>query len=65
MHVDGRDVEIHPLDLTHNALDRRARRDKPQDASRRPTIPASETFDEDFSPIVDADGNYHDPEEET
>ena len=63
--VEGRDVEIHPLDLTHNALDRRARPDKPQEASTRPTTPASEAFDEDFSPIVDADGNYDDPEEET
>jgi putative transposase len=61
--VDGREVEIHPLDLTYNALDRRARRDKPSKASSQPTTPASEAFDEDFGPIVDAEGNYHDPEE--
>ena len=63
--ADGREVEIHPLDLTYNALDRRARRDKPSKASIQPTTPASEAFDEDFGPIVDADGNYYDPEEET
>ncbi len=63
--VDGREVEIHPVDLTHNALDRRARRDKPSKVSTEPTTPASEAFDDDFGPIVDPDGNYHDPEEET
>ncbi len=63
--VEGREIEIHPLDLTHNALDRRARRNKPSKASTQPTTPASEAFDDDFGPIVDAEGNYHDPEEET
>ena len=63
--VDGREVEIHPLDLAYNALDRRAHRDKPSKASTESTTPASEAFDEDFGPIVDTHGNYHDPEEET
>ena len=64
VHLDGREVEIHPLDLTHNALDRRARREKPSKASIQPTTPASEAFEDDFGPIVDPDGNYHDPTEE-
>ncbi|MCP4059228.1 MAG: transposase [Pseudoalteromonas sp.] len=62
--LEERDVAIHPLDLTHNALDRRAHRDKPSQASIQPTTPASEAFEDDFGPIVDPDGNYHDPEEE-
>lgn len=65
VYVDGREVQVHPLDLTYNALDRRARRDKPSKASNTPTTPASEAFDDDFGPIVDPDGNYPDPEEET
>ncbi len=63
--VDGREVEIHPLDLTRNALDPRARRKKPSKASTQPTTPASEAFEDDFGPLVDAEGNYPDPEEET
>ena len=62
--LDGREVEIHPLDLTQNALDRRARRSKPPKAARQPTTPASEVFEDDFGPIVDPDGSYHNPEEE-
>ncbi len=56
---------IQPLDLTHNALDRRARRDKPSQVSTQPITPASEAFEDDFRPIVDPDGNYHDPEEKS
>jgi len=63
--VDGREVEIHPLDLTHNAFDRRARCQKPSKASTQQTTPAREAFDEDFAPLVDAEGNYPDPEEKT
>jgi hypothetical protein len=63
--VDGREVEIHPLDLTHNAFDRRARCQKPSKVSTQQTTPAREAFDEDFAPLVDAEGNYPDPEEKT
>ncbi len=64
--VDSRQVEIHPLDLTKNALDQRARQAKPSKASTTPTAtPASEAFQDDFGTLVDPDGNYPKPEEET
>lgn len=65
VYVDGREAQVHPLDLTHNAFDRRARRDKLSKAPAPPTTPASEAFENDFGSIVDPDGNYPDPEEET
>jgi len=64
VHLAGRDVEIHPLDLTRNALDRRARREKPSKESRRGDTPADEAFKNDFAPIVDPEGNYPDPDPE-
>ena len=62
--LEGREVQILPLDLTRNALDRRAPKDKPSKASPRPTTPATEAFEDDFGPIVDPDGNFQDPEKE-
>jgi transposase InsO family protein len=62
--LDGHEVEIHPLDLTRNALDRRARPAAPAEASPGPTTPANEAFEDDFAPLVDPDGSYRDPEED-
>ena len=71
--TDGRQVEIHPLDPTKNAFDRRARRSRPQPSepagSKHPTVtPVQLAFDDDFGPLVGADGDYPaprtDPEED-
>jgi hypothetical protein len=62
--LEGSDVEIHPLDLTRNALDHRARREKPSQGSPKGDTPAKEAFENDFAPIVDPEGNYPDPDPE-
>jgi transposase InsO family protein len=61
--VDGREIEIHPVDPTQNAFDRRAR--PPQAETRHPShravTTADRAFDDDFGPLVGPDGDY--PEE--
>jgi len=61
----GRDVEIHPLDPTHNAFDRRARPPRAETPSpQTPTAtPAERAFDDDFAPLVGPGGDYPDTEE--
>jgi len=56
--ADGEAIEIHPLDLTRNAFDRRARRSPTPRASPTPKTAASESFDRAYGPIVSADGDY-------
>jgi hypothetical protein len=64
--TDGREIEIHRVDPTRNAFDRRAR---PAQAETRPTdhhavTTAAQAFDDDFGPLVGADGDYPAPEED-
>lgn len=64
--ADGREIEIHPVDPTRNAFDRRAR---PAQAETRPpahraVTAADRAFDDDFGPLVGPDGDYPEPEEE-
>jgi putative transposase len=64
--ADGREVEIHPLEPTKNAFDRRARPTplEPREASepahpKTPAAtPAQRAFDDDFGPLVGPDGDY-------
>ena len=65
--ADGRHVEIHPLEPTKNAFDRRGRRSRAESRSE-PSEPAGPThpavnpvqlaFDDDFGPLVGPDGDY-------
>jgi len=59
----GRRLRLHPVDLTANAYDRRGRGPA---APPPPTVPprtaAQLAFDDDFAPLVDADGGY-DPQQ--
>jgi putative transposase len=59
-----RDVEIHPLDPTRNAFDRRAQPPKapPAEPQSPSATPAQRAFEEDFAPLVGPDGGY--PEKE-
>lgn len=68
--ADGREVEIHPLEPTKNAFDRRARptRPEPSEPAHPPTPAANlaqRAFDDDFGPLVGPGGDYPDPEPDT
>ncbi len=63
--LQGRDVQIHPLDVTRNALDRRAQHQKPAQVASNPSTAAEQAFQEDFAPLVDSQGNYPDPQEDS
>jgi transposase InsO family protein len=62
--LDGRPVEIHPLEPTKNAFDRRGRPPRPKPGEPRgsthPTAvtPVQRAFDDDFGPLVGPDGDY-------
>jgi len=71
--VDGRQVEIHPLEPTKNAFDRRGRPSRtgsrpepsePADPTNPAVNPVQLAFDDDFGPLVGPDGDYPDPEED-
>ena len=68
--ADGREVEIHPVEPTKNAFDRRAR-PSPIEPSEpaHPKTPAAtaaqRAFDDDFGPLVGPDGDYPEPEPDT
>ncbi len=60
---DGRLIEIHPVDLAHNARSRRAQGETTPDETTHP-LPKSAAdlvFDRDFRPVVDADGGFTSP----
>ena len=57
----GRLVQLHPVDLAHNAIERRARPATPTSAEAEQTPPKSAAdiaFDRDFSPAVSPDGGF-------
>lgn len=58
---DGRLVVLHPVDLAHNALDRRAQAPRPDDDEGTPTTAAQLAFQRDFRPVVGSDGGVDDP----
>ena len=70
--VDGRSVEIHPVEPTRNAFDRRGRRSRsePPGPTDPAVTPVQLAFDDDFGPLVGPDGDYSatkidpDPEED-
>jgi len=57
---EGKRIELHPVDLTFNAYSRRSRRSpKPREEGEHSTRTVSNlAFDNDFPPLVDADGGY-------
>lgn len=61
--LDGRPVEIHPVEPTKNAFDRRGRRSRSEPGepagSKDPAVtPVQLAFDDDFGPLVGPDGDY-------
>ncbi len=55
----GRQVEIHPVDLEANAYSRRGRGEKDASPQPKPARTAgSMRYDADFGPIVGPDGNF-------
>jgi transposase InsO family protein len=62
--ADGRQVEIHPLEPTKNAFDRRGRpsRAEPAQSTTPAATPAQRAFDDDFGPLVGPGGDYPEPE---
>jgi hypothetical protein len=60
----GRLIRLHPVDLTFNAVSRRARPGAGAQANRAPETPllpksaADLAFERDFAPAVDADGGF-------
>ncbi len=59
----GRRLRLHPVDFTANAYDRRGRGPAaPPPPSVPPRTAAQLAFDDQFAPVVDADGGY-DPQE--
>jgi hypothetical protein len=61
---EGRFVELHPVDLAGNALDRRAGSDRvlqEDEVHPPPRSAADMAFERDFSPIVGRDGGFADP----
>jgi putative transposase len=62
--ADGREVEIHPVEPTHNAFERRARPSRAEPAEPKPpaATPAQRAFDDDFGPLVGPDGDYPEPD---
>lgn len=62
VHHDRR-LRLHPVDLTANAYDRRGRGEAaPPPPSAPPRTAAQLAFDNQFAPLLDADGGY-DPQE--
>ncbi|MCP5068621.1 MAG: transposase family protein, partial [bacterium] len=62
VHHDRR-LRLHPVDLTANAYDRRGHGPaQPPPPSAPPVTAAQLAFDDDYAPLVDADGGY-DPQE--
>jgi putative transposase len=60
----GRLVQLHPVDLTFNAVAERARLNtdiKPPEQHPLPKSAADLAFDRDFAPAVDADGGFSQP----
>jgi putative transposase len=57
---DGRLVTLHPVDLAHNAMDRRARpaSPSPQDDEGTPRTAARLAFDRDLGPVIGSDGGF-------
>lgn len=56
-------VRLHPVDLARNARDRRGQRPANPPARVAPVKTAATlAFEQDFAPIVDADGGFHDQE---
>jgi len=62
---EGRLVTLHPVDLSRNATDRRAkRRDKPQQSKAHPPKTAANlAFDRDCAPLVGPDGGFQEPDD--
>ncbi len=62
VHHDRR-LRLHPVDLTANAYDRRGRGPAaPEPSTVPPRTAAQLAFDDDYAPLIDADGGY-DPQE--
>lgn len=57
---DGRRIPLRPVDLAHNALDRRARLSRPDDDEGTPTTAATLAFAKEFAPVVRPDGGCPD-----
>ncbi len=58
VHHDRR-LRLHPVDLAANAYDRRGRGPAaPEPSTAPPRTAAQLAFDDDFAPLVDADGGY-------
>ncbi len=59
LHVlhDGHLVQLHPVDLARNALDRRAQVPRPDDDEGTPKTAAALAFDKEFRPVVLDDGS--------
>jgi putative transposase len=61
--VGDRLVRLHPVDLAHNARDRRGQRSADPPAKVAPVkTAASLAFERDYAPVVDADGGFHNKE---
>lgn len=61
--VEERFVRLHPVDLARNARDRRGQRPAEPPARVAPVKTAATlAFEQDYTPVVDADGGFHDQE---
>jgi transposase InsO family protein len=62
----GRLMELHPVDLAANARARRARQDAEEDVQHPlPKSAADLAFERDFGPVLDADGGFPEPPQES
>lgn len=61
--VDGRNLTLSPVNVTLNALSKRARRlEQEEEAPRPPKSAATRAFLRDYPPVVSPAGDFHDKE---